>query len=234
MGKSIYDLSWGETSFLAKMQLFFKARKYTSVKLRSSDLYDRAEGYTSLSSTYYSISGTAVARLRSIVRLKWYTLFRIAAWCIAWLPLAAWCYWRMLPLSDRALELLGYDGMTTDQCDVRQSILRRRGRYAEAEECIRIALTKQPASAASRGLLHVGMAQIYKHRRCHTAAKVEVRLALAEIEIIERKDPRQAVRIYRHCASILDAIGVPSSHLRSKGQAIAREADAQDQLLKLG
>jgi len=237
---SVYDLSWGETSFLAKLQLFFKSRKREKEKMRSSDRQTQAQGCSALSSTYYSIVGTAFSKLKATLRLKWLVWLapvRIAAWCFTWLPLAAWCYWRMLPLSDRTVKLIGYEGMSADQCDVRQSVLRRRGQHNEAKKCIRAALAKNPEKAHTRGLLRVGLAEIYRHEGDWRNAETEVKAALAEAEKAKKLDPRQAARIYRHCADITDFVEqgdpIPGGQLRRKAQALAQATGAQDQLLKL-
>lgn len=244
----LYNLSWGETSFIAKIKLFLKSNQNEKQKVRSGDRRAQAEAYSSLSSTYYSIAGTGFARLKAALRPKWLMMIWLAPlqvllWCFTWLPLAGWCYLRMLPLSNRMVELIGYEGMSADQCDVRQSILRRRGRYKEAEKCIRVALRKNPEEAHTRGLLHVGLAEVYlrvgREYYLENIAR-EVSLALSEAEVAERNNPQQASRIYRQCADILDGrLGeeddsIPSGdQLRLKAKELARATGAQDQLLKL-
>lgn len=234
---SIYDLSWGETSFLAKLQLFFKSRKQEKEKMRTSDRRVQAGGYSALSSTYYSIVGTAFSQLKAALRPRWLAPVKVAMWCLTWLPLAVWCYWCMLPLSNRIVELVGYDGMSADQCDVRQSVLRRRGKYDEAKKCIRIALAKNPEKAHTRGLLRVGLAEIYRHESDWRNAETEVRAALAEAAEAENQNLRQAARIYKHCADITDFVEqgdpIPGSQLRRKAQELAQATGARDQLLKL-
>ncbi len=237
---SIYDLSWGKTSFLAKMQLFFKSQKQEKQKMRSNDRRVQAQGFSTLSSTYYSIVGTAFSQLKATLRPKWLvwlTPVRIVVWGFTWFPLTAWCYWRMLPLSDRVARLIGYEGMSTDQCDVRQSVLRRRGRYVEAKKCIHIAFAKNPEKAHTRGLLHVGLADIYRHEGDWRNAEAEVQAALVVAEEAKKQDPRQAARIYRHCADITDFVEqgdpIPGSQLRRKALALAQATGAQDQLLKM-
>lgn len=237
---SIYNLSWGKTSFLAKLQFFFKSQKQEKQKMRSDDRWVQAQGYSALSSTYYSIVGTALSQFKATLRPKWLVWLapiRMVMWSLTWLPLTAWCYWRMLSLSNRIVELIGYDGMSADQCDVRQSILRRRGQYDEAKKCICVALAKNPEKFHTRGLLHVGLADIYRREGDWRNAETEVRAALTNAEEAEKKDPRQAARIYRHCADITDFVEqgdpIPGSRLRHKAKALAQATDAQDQLLKL-
>src|SRR3989344_5857620 len=152
---SIYDLSWSETSFLAKLRLFFNSNQHEKKRIRSHDSCVRAEGYSALSSTYYSIVGTAFSQLKASLQPKWLAPVRLAAWCFTWLPLATWCHWRMLHLSNHVVELISYEGMSADQCDVRQSILRRRGEYDEAKMCIFSALWRDVEKAHTRGLLRV-------------------------------------------------------------------------------
>ncbi|MDP3875276.1 MAG: hypothetical protein Q8Q22_02040 [bacterium] len=237
---SIYDLSWGKISFLAKLQLFFKSQKCEKQKMRSRDKQLQAQGCSALSSAYYSIVGTAFSQLKATLRPKWLLWFapvRIAIWSLTWLPLATWCHWQMLPLSDRVVALIGYKGMSADQCDVRQSILRCRGWDDEARKCIRVALTKNLIKAHTRGLLHVGLAKIYQHEGNWYETEKQVRSALAEAVFAEQQDPRQAARIYRHCAALTDVIGqgnlIPGDKLRRRAQALAQATSAEDQLLKL-
>ncbi len=234
---SIYDLSWSKTSFCSKLQLFFKSRKQERRKMRSSDPQVQAQGCSALSSTYCGIVGTAFSQLKAALRPKLLTPVKVAAWYFTWLPLAAWCYWRMLPLSNRVVKLIGYDGMSAAQCDTRQSVLRCRSRYDEAKTCIRAALAKNPEKAHTRGLLRVGLADIYRHESDWRNAESEVKAALTEAEKAEKQDPRQAARIYRHCADITDFVEqgdpIPGNQLRRKAQALAQATGAQDQLLKL-
>jgi len=68
---SIYDLSWSKTSFLAKLQLFFKSQKRERQKMQSDDRQVQAQGYSALSSAYYSIVGTAFSQLKATLRPKW-------------------------------------------------------------------------------------------------------------------------------------------------------------------
>ena len=238
----IYDLSWSKTSFFSKLQLFFNSQQNEKKKMQSGDRKVQAEACTALSSTYYSIAGTGFSQLKAIFkkRLIWLAPLRILLWCFTWLPLSLWCYWQMLPLSNRVFELVGYEGMSADQCDVRQSILRRRGQYKEAKHCIQAALAKNPEKAHTRGLLRIGLAEVYKHEGDLEGVKSEIKIIIDEAKISEKQDPRQTARIYRHCANLLDFIekGKPGSsvlgnELRLKAEEIARSVGAEDQILKL-
>lgn len=213
------------------------SRKCEKQKIQSNDRKIQARGYSSLSSTYYSIVGTAFSQFKAALRPIWFAPVRMLVWCFTWLPLSAWCYWRMLPLSDRVVELVGYDGMSADQCDIRQSVLQKRKRYKEADKCIKIALDKNPEKAHTRGLLHAGLAEIYEKKGDWRGAEEEVQAALAEAKEAEKQDSRQAARIYRKCAGITDFFEqgdpIPGNQLRQKAQTIAQATGAQDQLLKL-
>ena len=127
--------------------------------------------------------------------------------------------------------------MSADQCDVRQSVLRRRGQYDEAKKCIRAALAKNPEKAHTRGLLRVGLAEIYRHEGNRQSARTEVHAALAEAVEAEKQDQRQAARIYKHCADLFGQVGGndlhPTDDLRRKAQELAQATGARDQLLKL-
>lgn len=245
--RSIYELSWGETSFAKKLQLFFKSRKRERQKMRSTDVMEQVRGYSALSSTYYSIAGTAVAQFKAIFKprprwLIWLAPVRLLWFICTWLSLGAWCYWRMLKISNQVVRLMGYQYMSAEQCDIRQSILRRRGQYYEAKRCIHEALAKNPRKAHTRGLLHVGLADICKKENKPFKAEAEIHEALKAAKEVEEEDPRQAARIYRHCADIsdwfegADSLGCESflgAKLRLKAKRLADDADAKDQLLKI-
>ncbi len=236
---SIFDLSWSKTSFLSKFILFMDANDDVIMRLHSHDCKEKASGYSALSSTYHNIYGTAFAKLKSTVKpwwLLWLAPIRAALWSITWLPLAGWCYMRALPLSNRVVELIGYGGMSADQCDIRQSILFWHNYLEEAKTCINAALVKSPGKAHTRGLLHVGLAKIYRKEGDRLNSETELIVAINIAEEAEKEDPRQAVRIYRHCASIADSLMlevVSGDHLRRKAKKIAQELNLKDQLLKI-
>lgn len=208
--------------------------------LYGGDRQARAHGYSALSSTYYSIVGTALAQLRAILRSERFALFipiRTAGWLLTWFPLAVWCSWRMLTFSSRVVTLIGYDGMSANQCDIRQSILRRRERYDEAKRCIFAGLAKNPEKA-TRGLLHVGLADILWREGKQRDAKSKITSACFAAMEAEEQDPLQAARIYRHCADVIGR----SSYLndvyeerwfRGRARWIINAFGAKDQLLKL-
>jgi len=245
MDNRIYHLSWGETSFLAKLKLFVRSRKEEGKKIQSHNPQTRAEGYSALSSTYYSIAQTGVAQFLAIFKPVEFGMYwplivsvrvvRFVAWCITWFPLSFWCHWRMLLLSNRVVALIGYDGMSADQCDIRQSILRRYDQYEEAEKCIRAALIKWPEKAHTRGLLHVGLADVFLYRGNQRGVKDEMITAAFLAKDAAEQDPRQAARIYRHCANFADWLGELSfgDKLRCLARELAQATNAKDQLFKM-
>ncbi len=234
---SIYDLSWARTSFGAKLVLFVRSIFQQRRKINSVDVRVKASGYSALSSTYYSIVGTAGAQVEAIQKQEWGFLW-VPLFLVTWMPLGGWCWWRMAHLSDRVVELIGYDRMTAAQCDIRQSILRRCGRLDDAHACIRAGLAKEPRDAHTVGLLHCGYAEIFRRQRYQLTTERHVLLALEAAKEAERTDPRQAARIYRQCAPLADWIRMASpfitgAELRQKADELARATSATDQILKL-
>ncbi len=234
---SIDALSWNSVRIRDKLALLLASWSACSSSLRSSDPMVRAAGYSSLSSTYYSIAGTAFAQLQVALRPRWLASMRIALWCVTWLPLGLYCYWRMFSLSRMVVRLIGYAGMSPDQCDIRQSILRRRGKHEEAIVCIRAALEKQPEKAHTRGLLYVGLAEASLAVGRPGLALDCLHNATIEAEKAETKEPRQAARIYRHCADLARALApddhIESARLQSAAQRLIDATASKDQRLKL-
>lgn len=237
---SIYDLSWDSDSFLAKMRLFFQSQKTERLKMSSSSIVVQAEGYSALSSTYYSIVGTTGAKLRTSIG-SWFAPIKIPLWCFTWAPLAIWCAIRMLPLSNRVVALIGYNGMSADQCDIRQSILRFFGRFDEAEICIKKALKKDIKEIHTRGLLHAGLAQVYMRKGLDYIVEDHMLVATSSAQMIEINIPRQASRIYRQCAQIADYLKVKNPERQysgdfflKKARMLAEQVGSKDQILKTG
>ena len=235
---TISILSWNKVSFLAKLQLFLKSRKDYMEKIQSNSALDRAEVCSSLSSSYYSIVGTGVAHFRNFFRCSWkLVLFPIfvIVWLLTWFPLMLWCYFDMLHLSNKVVKLIGYNEMTADQLDIRQSILRRRGRYKEARVCIEIAL-KKTLNHHTRGLLCVGLAEIFLKEDNRDGVVMEIRSALHEAEKCEDREPQQASRIYRHCSRLYYMLegkqSVDGKELQRKAEALAMSVGAADQIIK--
>jgi len=250
MKKSISELSWGETSFVAKLRLFFVSIRRERTKIHSSDMRERASGYSALSSTYYSIAGTAFAQGRIIVNAWRVSPCRLEEWfgpawlfIFTWLPLGAWCYWRSLPLSNKVVEIIGYDGMSAAMCDVRQSILRKHRKLEEAFGCIDEGLKWcKEKDWHTVGLLHAGRAEIYRHKGERRLAKDAMNTAVACADRVSETNLGQAVRIYKQCAPVADWIGkdwigpkdfLTGVELRNLAGMLAQRANSKDQFLKI-
>jgi len=234
--KSVYDLSWKEDSFRAKRELFFRSRREKLGIIReSTDRMVQARAYSSLSSVYYSIAGTALSRLKEIIRHR--HIGSAFLYPVSWALLGCWCYYRMLPLSNRVLETCrGYGQMSADMCDVRQSILRKRGRFSEALVCINWGLQKHGSKPHTLGLLLIGKADIYSRKGEKAGAYFSVKEACNRAIDAEKDDPNQAIRIYRNVAAILDLIKMDpelSRLCRQKTAELAEATGAKDQLLKM-
>lgn len=233
---TIYDLSWARTSFTEKLLLFVKSILEQRRKINSVDARVKASGYSALSSTYYSIAGTAGAQKEAIQKQEWGFLW-VPLFLVTWMPLGGWCWWRMLYISDRVEALIGYGGMTAAQCDIRQSVLRAHARFYEAKVCIEFGLRKEFYDMHTAGLLHCGMAHLFMREGSRMYADVHIRAALDAVSRAKQTDPRQAGRIYRGCAPIADWAGMSSpftgAELRQRAEVLAIVTDAADQLLKL-
>ena len=233
---SIYDLSWARTSFIAKLILFFRANFKQREKIKSVDISTKAAGYSALSSAYYSIASTAGAQGKAIQKQAWGFVW-VPLFCMTWIPLGGWCWWRMLYLSDQVERLIGLRGMSAARCDIRHSILRARCRFYEARVCIESGLRKEFSDAHTKGLLHCGMAEILRRDLDRQGVCRQLESAIASTRLAEQTDPRQAARIYRQCASLAEWLGLHSpltaTELYQKAEVLAIAADATDQLLKM-
>jgi tetratricopeptide (TPR) repeat protein len=236
---SKHDLSWKKASFFAKLSLFFKSHRRTTEEKHFQDFnLAHAIYYSRLSSIYYSIAGTARVKLLSIFGLHgWRALFVpgfLIVWCFTWLPLGGFCYWRMLPLSDYVVaNLNGEWNLSPEQCDIRQSILRHRGRLTEAQNCIMHALSKE-AKQHTRGLLYVGLADIACWQGNDEEAYVYIKNAEHIAALIATSESEQAARIYRHLAELFSDVGDETAHKRyyEKAEQLENDAEVND-LLKL-
>lgn len=236
---TISELSWNKSSFIAKLLLFFKATKENKEKIQSSSAFEKAEACSALSSSYYSIAGTGMAQIKSYFRDDWkFILFPmfVVVWFLTWFPLMIWCYFNMLHLSEQVVKLIGYEEMTADQLDIRQSILRRRRKYKEARVCIEIALRKT-LNHHTRGLLSIGLAEIFLSEGNWSGVAMEIRAALREAEKCEIREPQQAVRIYRHCSRLYYLLegkqSLDGDLLRNKAMTLATQSGAIDQIAKM-
>ncbi len=227
-----YDLSWNHSTFRAKGTLFMM-----TARAAWDTRHDGAEAYagacTGFSSTCYSIAGTSAAQLRAIFHGEHTTpkkLLSVLLWSVTWLPLGTLCYLLMLPASNHVVKLIGYEEMTADQCDVRQSILRRWYKRNEATACCLLGLEKEP-KVHTRGLLLVGLASVLP-RRMHDTKQHRLNFAIKAAEEVEEDDPRQALRIYRAAAKLYDDETLRERYL-IKAKDLAEQTDAHDQALKI-
>ncbi len=237
---SVYDLSWNKNSFLNKFDLFTKAIDDNAQLVCSMHAIKRSDGYSALSSVYYSIAGSTFAKLKSLLKPCWRLIFlpvSFSLFLITWLPLGVWCYFRMLPLSNKALYYAGgYDNFSADKCDVRQSILRKRGLFYEAEHCIWKGLSKKESSLHTKALLFLGLSYLYMRVGEVRSAEEYTRSALKFIKEIKEYDPRQAIRVYKGCAQIADVLGMVAPNgntLRRQAKELAESIGAKDQSLKM-
>ena len=143
----------------------------------------------------------------------------------------------MLRYSNQVVKLIGYDTMTVDQLDIRQSILRCTFQYKEAKSCIYLALKKNPEKPHTRGLLNVGLAEILIKDGDRMSAKFELARAVTEAKVSEEDNPQQAVRIYRHCARLYfrlnDNFIIDGELCLHKARTIALKIEAMDQVIKM-
>ena len=241
--EKIYDLSWNKSGFFAKLQLFFASIQRERKKMKSGIVRERIGGYSALSSTYYSIVGSTFAQFKTIFLPKRMVLLapilvpiRLTWFICSWFPLGAWCYYRMLPVSDKMLQIAGgYQNLSVSQCDIRQSILRKRERLSEAMTCIDSAFNKK-LSGHSFALLLVGKAGVLERqggRENFSEIKGLIYQAIEIAEKVEGDEPQQAIRIYRNCANLVKRIGEDGELLRKKAKQLAERVDAKDQLAKL-
>lgn len=236
---SIYDLSWSKDSFIAKLILFVKSNINERKRIKSDNNIEKASGYSALSSTYYSIFGTAFAKFKVMFKFKslLFLPVKLPIFIFTWAPLLLWCNYRMLHLSNKFALLINFEDTTSGECDIRQSILRRRGKYNEAESWIKLGLEKKDIEKHTIALLYIGLADIYKNWRDWRKTEEYVGKALEIAAQVEEINPNQAVRIYKHCANLTDWFEegdpLPGKNLRKKAENLARRIGAKDQIVKI-
>ena len=233
---SIYDLSWNRSSFLSKLVLVLKS-EWRVLRNRND-----VGSLSSLSSIYYSVAGTSfskIPRLRFFSKLSfwnfWSRLSQSISWWGTWAPLGLFCRWQMLPVSNKMFRTVGgYSHLSVSLCDVRQSILRERGKLNEAFSCIIFAISKKP-KGYSLALLLISKADILK-RRGEWERLLEIRrLVFQAFEIaktIEKDNPRQAIRIYYGCADLWKRVGVDGEVFLERARKLTEQVGAKDQLVK--
>jgi|GEM_PF-1403522 len=238
MNIGVYERSWYKDSFWSKFTLLLDSHKNVAHLTSSDDTMERSDGYSSLSSTYYSIAGTAFSYIRYFYKPVWLLpVFPLRV--VLWGLLGAFCYWRMLPLSDKALACAGgYRNFSADKCDVRQSVLRKRGRFEDAAICCLNGQGKPDVSPHTRALLDLGLADAHIHLGNNNEyAERNVKRAVELVEEVKQYDKKQAIRIYKKAAELGEKIklSVPAPEtLRRQAKELAKEVGAKDQLLKMG
>ncbi len=237
MTSEIYRLSWDDDTFFGKAKLLFSSYKKEKEKINSQNPYTKGEGYSALSSTCFSIANTAKAKLRASFSPWYLVLFKPVICLFTWVPLGAFCFFWMLPLSNKVKKILGYENMSADQCDVRQSILRAWHFYKKALNCARWGLIKEDASAHTIALLHLGISDISLKFKCILTAESHISDALSKIKEAEKESPRQAVRIYKKSAFLYQKIyghnSIRAKTLLKKAEKLAKETGTKDQLAKI-
>lgn len=229
---SVYDLSWNADSFWAKLSLFFASYRENWAAITSGNAASQSVASSALSSTFYSIVGTAHAKLSEVGRqeLAW-RYWYFVTWFWTWGLLGGYCYFAMQWHSDAV------DIKTAEQADVRQSILRRTRRYAEAITLIHEFY--ENSAGHTRGLLAIGLADCYGHVD-HLASSKErtkyINAAIGVAQSIENDSPAQTARILRGAAKLKMEDGEPvdAMTLNTWAKRLAETVGAKDQILKAG
>ncbi len=240
---TIQNLSWGRGDFRAKLELFRRARKEFRDKEFEIKMFPKGNTehrlsweYSALSSTYYSIFTTAIAQLFSIKSDGWLAPLRLIPWLLTWGWLGFWCWWRMLPLSNKALRLAGgYGCMDADMCDVRQSILRARLKWEKALNCCGYGLRDEQISPHTKALLLVARAEGYWRFNKTRDVEHDIESALRLAVELEESEPNQMSRVYRRCAVLVEKLNFDKydwQALLAKAKELAERAGAGDQTLK--
>lgn len=215
-----------EESFLNMLRLFFLAQQMPE-KMKRGDLLTAAEWFSTLSETYYTVVETSYANLRSIGQQKLLAPLQAVLWLFTWFPLGTFCAWRMLAYSNAVVKAITYGRMTVAQCVVRQNILRRRGNYAEAEACIRVAFAGNTDKPHVYGFLHIGLADVYRQKDRKGLFAREIALALSAASAAEKTHPKEAACIRRICKDLV--ANVKSNIVVPGGNRVSLERIAQEQ-----
>lgn len=239
--QEINHLSWNEISFEAKWELFWNSvRKHARQTKNTRNSFTLAASHSELSSVFYSIIGTAGARLKKAKEKKaWLSSLASFIATIPLLTLAVFCFLRCKYHSDQVVALLyGYNKLPPEWCDVRQSILRFYKDYFEAKRCAEVALASdKKMTSVTRGLLLVGLADASAHLgESRLGIDHYIKLAVGRALSAEQGDQRQASRIYRGCARVLVYLNGPNDPTAlkyyDKAQELAIRSGSRDQELK--
>ncbi len=237
--ESAYQSSWYKDSFWDKSFLFMDSHDCVANQLSSKNTMENSDGYSFLSSSYYSIADTTAAKFKSLFKSSWALLVlpvTLPFFLVTWLPLGGWCYLRMLLLSNKSLKYAGgYHNFSADKCDIRQSILRRCGKFREAVSCIRIGLKKKDISLHTCALFYIGLAENYtRDLNEWNFSKKYIRKAALLAGGVEKYDVNQAIRIYKNCGKLMNKIREDGSLFLKKAKELAESNGVKDQLLKIG
>lgn len=229
---SVDDLSWNADSFWAKVRLFLASYRQNWAAIMGGNAASQSAASSALSSTFYSIVGTAHAKLSEVGRQEiawryWY----FVTWFWTWGLLGGYCYLAMQWHSNAV------DIRTADQADIRQSILRRTRRYAEAITLIREFY--ENSAGHTRGLLAVGLADCYGYVEHVGSARERTRYINEAVDTahqVSEAQPAQAARILRKVADLLteDRKVEEANRARQQAISIAAGIGAKDQILKAG
>jgi len=214
-----------------------------------------------LASTCYSICGSALAELKSLkgflkspsLLSKLFSIFGFVWFAIAWLPLVTVCYSIMAIISSTLAIRDCSKFMTSEECDILQSILRKRGDYGEAFMCVMDGLnnlTGEDRQLHTRSLLLLGKAEcqyFFLEKKIvddpelneygkYQLIPIMIAEALKDIKRIEKNQQHQAIRIYRQAADLYGRIYKDTEEeciLRAKAKSLAEKIGAKDQLMKV-
>lgn len=256
MPKSIFDLSWNEVDFFEKLHVVIKSEKESntiwlqefrrewngSLEDDKDQIDKKINSLSALSSTYYTVTGTAGRQIKRILWDQFGTIqgafmFIFNIWQVPfWLLLGGYCFLRELPTSNKMLKIAGgYENLTADQCDVRQSILRRHRKWKEALVCIKFGLSKK-LIGHTRAFLLIGRVYTHLGLKCffEKGEKTDLDEAISIANAICVTNPNQAIRIFRHCGHLYNKTycGDGKSFLK-KAELLAKSIGAKDQLLKM-
>lgn len=231
----IHELSWRKVDLFSKFRLLRQGMERIMRDERASVSRETlAAAYSGLSSSCYGILGTARAQLQ-LLRKKPLTLEAVAV-APAWLSFGVLNGVLMIWSSRRAVALVGLEGMTPDQLDIRQSILRVLRRNAEAEACILEALKRPSIKLHTRALLTLGRAWVAFRQHRHQEANQWMHEAAAMAAEVSSEEGLQAARVFRGAANlndVLDAEKAEQGHAwRTAAECLIALHGADDQRLK--
>jgi hypothetical protein len=239
-----FRLSWKKDGFASKVYLTLDAYievfmvwlvwlTETSPDHLVETRINRLGAMSALSSTLYSVAGTAKSKFVSTKPQTYH-----------WLLLGVMFY-SAVRVSDRMVKLAKKweIELSPNQLDIRQSILRRANRLDDALECIGEALEKLPEPSMTKCLLLAGMAEVHTVLlRQMKSTRPEILAIVGQItENHERAnrgklvEPGQTVRVYRMLAVVHERIGDHEKSVMFRGKAflVAQSHGLHDQIAKL-